>query len=875
MQFSRPLRLNKQGTLRRILLLVICSVLGLLSFTAQAQAGATWTIIYYGAADNDLEPFLIGDLMEMQAVGSTDDVNVVVQFDRAEGYDDINGGWSDTRRFLVTAAQDVISSGDFEMSREAFIDQLRQTDPADFGATQEQFDSEITILEDAPIEEFEQFYMQLNMAPPGGGALAVGLQLQSLGEVGETDTGDPAVLVDYALWAIENFPAENYVLLISNHGGGWTSLANDEDSGGSLTMPEIDSALAEITSQAGIEKFDMIAFDACLMAQLEVLDILSPYAEYAVAAEETIPGAGYDYVTALGALVDNPAMTAPEFGQVIVDGYMDYYTNVVTNYEAFDLHVFDLASVASVQAALEVFSSAVQANPADNLEAIGNARNNAQIFSADDAEAADFFSSVDLVDFMTVLIQLTPDGDVQAAAQGVIDAISSLVIYGAASPGLPGANGVAIYFPANPNTYALADNNQNYPDQMGGMMDSWLAFLSTFQGEAVETYTPEGLNIAISDVLPADDVASIWDPPVVLFQTDGQGIVDLQFFAALQLEDGQQIILDQSPLEFTFFTPDGEAITQFPEGPSDNEFTWNVEMPLLTDGQNQVEVVLNSAPDDPNSFSVKGIYRAAGSDEEINAYLVMDGETSSVTSVVGVSDAGDGGQVTREISVDRGDTFEPLWSILDENGELSFIRSETVLTFGDEPFTYTFVPAASGTYVLTMWTEDIAGNIAFDSIDFSVDNTGLDENYRGFKDVGLGINFLFPWSWADPDVTQNEDESYTLTTTNPEGNISIIVNAYEAESVDDILNIALTGLDDFGAIYDEPLVAEMDYEGYVVYYSYDGEDGPHLGGQLIVYVPENGLAYIIDVGASEAASEEADFIFQDVVNTLFFFPPVE
>jgi hypothetical protein len=235
-----------------------------------------------------------------------------------------------------------------------------------------------------------------------------------------------------------------------------------------------------------------------------------------------------------------------------------------------------------------------------------------------------------------------------------------------------------------------------------------------------------------------------------------------------------------------------------------------------------------------------------------------------------------GGQVTREISVGRGDTFEPVWSLLDASGELSFIPSETELIFDNDPITYSFVPAASGTYVLTMLTEDMAGNVAVDSVDFTVDNTGLDENYRGFKDVQTGINFLFPWGWNDPDVIQNEDERYTLTTTNPEGDISIIVDTYEVDSIDALLDTALTVLDDFGAAYDEPFDAELvDYDGYIVYYAYEGEDGPRVGALLVVYVPENGLGYVIDVDAVESAAEEADFIFQDVVSSVFFFPPVE
>ena len=86
-----------------IVLLTLALVLSILP-VALAQDGASWTFIVYVAGDNDLEPFVINDLMEMQAVGSTDQVSIVVQVDRAEGYEEVQGNWIDTRRYYVTPA---------------------------------------------------------------------------------------------------------------------------------------------------------------------------------------------------------------------------------------------------------------------------------------------------------------------------------------------------------------------------------------------------------------------------------------------------------------------------------------------------------------------------------------------------------------------------------------------------------------------------------------------------------------------------------------------------------------------------------------------------------------------------------------------------
>ena len=69
---------------------------------------ADWTMLVYMAGDNNLEPNAIADINELEVVGSTSAVNVVVQFDRVAGYDSTNGNWTDTRRGLV--AQDASTS---------------------------------------------------------------------------------------------------------------------------------------------------------------------------------------------------------------------------------------------------------------------------------------------------------------------------------------------------------------------------------------------------------------------------------------------------------------------------------------------------------------------------------------------------------------------------------------------------------------------------------------------------------------------------------------------------------------------------------------------------------------------------------------------
>lgn len=73
---------------------------------AAPSASATWTVMVYVDADNNLEQFALSDLNEMEAATFSSNVNVVVQADRASGYSTADGNWTDTRRGRITADRD-------------------------------------------------------------------------------------------------------------------------------------------------------------------------------------------------------------------------------------------------------------------------------------------------------------------------------------------------------------------------------------------------------------------------------------------------------------------------------------------------------------------------------------------------------------------------------------------------------------------------------------------------------------------------------------------------------------------------------------------------------------------------------------------------
>jgi hypothetical protein len=71
-----------------------------------------WTILIYSSADNNLEPELVKNIVDIEKVGSPRNVNFLVQLDRGENPSEISGQWAGARRFKLEESvnPDIIDS---------------------------------------------------------------------------------------------------------------------------------------------------------------------------------------------------------------------------------------------------------------------------------------------------------------------------------------------------------------------------------------------------------------------------------------------------------------------------------------------------------------------------------------------------------------------------------------------------------------------------------------------------------------------------------------------------------------------------------------------------------------------------------------------
>ena len=244
---------------------------------------------------------------------------------------------------------------------------------------------------------------------------------------------DPATLTGFIRYGADKFPANRFCLILWDHGGGSISgYGYDEKlrSRDSMTLAEINTAL----KNAG-QKFDFIGFDTCLMGTVENGLMLSQYADYMIASEESEPGVGWYYTRWLSSLGKNTSLSTVELGQQIVDDFVEV-CNRQCRGQATTLSVVDLAELqATVPAQLTSFSKATnELIQNKEYQTVSSARSRTREF----AQSARI-DQIDLIHFANNL------GTKEA--KKLAKALQGAIKYNRTGGSITNAYGLSIYFP--------------------------------------------------------------------------------------------------------------------------------------------------------------------------------------------------------------------------------------------------------------------------------------------------------------------------------------------------------------------------------------------------------------------------------------------
>lgn len=274
-------------------------------------------------------------------------------------------------------------------------------------------------------------------------------------------------LSNYVQWGVENYPAQKYMLVLWDHGGGsCRGLIMDEKFNNSImSLEDLSGALAETGAH-----MEAIVLDTCLMASLETAQAVAPYANYLIASEEVVAGEGSAYQAWLQHLYDNPDVDGARFGRTFCDyaqqKYAEQGTEGTSNFLTFS--VIDLAKIDGVTDAFaQMFTEigALLANPEDFQDFNYFTKN---------CEHYTFPQMVDLID---MALRGKNHGLSKETASLVQNAVEDAVLYCVKGASRSYSHGLSFFYSPTESPYTLDHYARNSTRNA-----AYLAFLDAANG---------------------------------------------------------------------------------------------------------------------------------------------------------------------------------------------------------------------------------------------------------------------------------------------------------------------------------------------------------------------------------------------------------
>ena len=253
--------------------------------------------------------------------------------------------------------------------------------------------------------------------------------------------GAQETLEDYLNWAVSTYPADRYMLVFWNHGGGSNSgVCFDETADyDGLTIHEINDALYNFTEANPDFHLDVIGFDACLMATYETAAHMQYYADFMVASEELEPGLGWNYAW-LDALGENPALDAQGIGVAIADAYMEACLDENPD-DYLSMSVLYLPAMEYLVSTMETYAAYLsQALDAGQLSTFSRARQRMYAFGDFNDATSDMVDMMALIDSTRTIAPQTADV-LQTAYERVVR-------YNVGTRKFDYLTGMSVYFPS-------------------------------------------------------------------------------------------------------------------------------------------------------------------------------------------------------------------------------------------------------------------------------------------------------------------------------------------------------------------------------------------------------------------------------------------
>lgn len=764
---------------------------------------AEWTVLAYIGADNNLEDFLENDLNEFElGGGSNENVRIIALVDRSDEFSRSNGNWTDTRVFEVG--------------------------------------------EDESADERDNF-------PPT-------IDSRNYVELGELDTSYGQNLLNFLVWGVQNYPAQHYAIIVNDHGGAWYGTVTDDTTGrGILTLPELAEAFDGALQATGVDKFDLLINDACLMSGVEHYAAMQPYFDYAIGSPEVTLAVSFDMTLLTQALNQDSNIDIGELGTLLADKYMaDMGAIAPDTVPVLGATVTDLNNFNNVVTSLNDFAGIISDNPAAYGSLLAEVRSNTYTYSFFiPEEQGGPATNIDVGHFMQGIIESSNDNQLNDAAQEVIDALDDARIYGTAGRQLSRASSFYnIYFPSR-----ATDFDPNYFEQTP--LQSWAQMLRDYFGSvspqsrsfspvaASVTFSPAAAPSAIPQVnitLIYPEETSVAFPIKVSMEVTGRNIAYGDFTVDQIQPDGTAIRLETSRI-VTEMVEDNVVnyVNFWNPGVDDSDFTWDVEVPQVSDGTTtSFEQV--TTKDDVSSLA--GRYRFPGEENwnEVTVLFANDGTTESVVSSTDGAFAG--------VRLEAGGEFQSYRLLVTPDGRVT-TEPGTTFIWPEDGLTWEYVPAPSGQYNLGFLVEAAGGTTGFNSATITVNNDDVDPALRGYVDDDWGFIFQRPEDWFG--VSYFPESDFLQTSDLDSTQYMFVYPVYETE--DDLKGIANDVLGRYDVEFDGKFTSATigDKEAVEFEFTYGSGSDAYTARAFAVYIDYLELGLVFSSEAKDNDDTQANY----------------
>lgn len=258
-------------------------------------------------------------------------------------------------------------------------------------------------------------------------------------------------------------------LVFWDHGASYLGIGPDMNypQDGTLTMEDFTASLGSTNTQ-----FDMIGFDACLMAGLEVAQTVQPFATYMVASEELEPGHGWDYEDLIRFAGANPEASPLALGKKFVSSFINSPKHKGPHSNIKTLSLVDLNKYAAVEEALVALASTMGQDLNTYYRTLLSAVSESEGYGIQSKGSIEM--GVDLAHLAKNIKKESPE--LTAQADQLISAIQNYVVVSEKDESRPNAQGVSIFSPryAAPLESGAYDSEANVSKSWSGLSKSFL-----------------------------------------------------------------------------------------------------------------------------------------------------------------------------------------------------------------------------------------------------------------------------------------------------------------------------------------------------------------------------------------------------------------